>query len=88
MPVMVTVCGVLQFAAVKIRLLRAIVPSVVSSDVMGSVTSAVGSAVSTTVKDAVVPLSEDVKPVVGETTKPSTVVSVFVAVTSLGFRPL
>ncbi len=50
-----TVCGVLQFAAVKVRLAGETTPSVVLLDPTGIVTSAVGCDFSTTVNVTDVP---------------------------------
>ena len=86
-PVTVTVCGVFQFAGVKVRLTGETVPSLVLLDDKSMVTSAVGSVLSTTVKVSVPPASVVVRPEMGFTVIPGVSLSVLVTVTSSGSRP-
>ena len=87
-PVTVTVWGVLQFAAVKVKLVGAAVPSPGSLELSAIVTLAVGCVFSTTVNVAVPPASLVTRPEVGVTVIPAVSLSVFVTETSAGFRPL
>ena len=63
-----------QFAVVNVRLAGPTVPSVVSLELSAIVTSAVGCVFSTTVNVAVPPASVVVRPAVGVTVIPATVV--------------
>src|SRR5688572_30146059 len=80
-PVTVTVCGVLQFAAVNVSDVGETVPSVESLDERPTVTSAVGCAASVTVNVAVPPTSV-VGPDDGVNVNPAVSSSVFVTDTS------
>ncbi len=84
----VTVCAVLQLAAVKVRLAGETVPSPVSLLTIGSVTLAVGWLVNTTVKLAVPPASVVIRPLVGLTVMSALSSSTLVTSTSAGSRPL
>ena len=84
----VTVCAVLQLAAVKVRLAGETVPSVVSLLDRAIVTSAVGWLPSTTVKVAVPPASVVTRPLVGSTVMPAASSSLLVTDTSSGLIPL
>src|SRR3954447_21252808 len=64
-PVIVTVCGTFQFAAVNVRLDASTVPSAVLLEEMPMTTSAVGATFSTTLKVAVPPASVVIRPEVG-----------------------
>jgi hypothetical protein len=85
--VMVAVCGVFQFAWVKVRLDGLTVPWVKSFELTPIVTSAAGCEVSTTVKLAVPPASLMVSPDVGVTVMPAVSLSRLVTDTSDAFRP-
>ena len=87
-PVTVTVCGVFQFAFVKVTLAGLTVPSTVLLELRPIVTSAVGCEFSTTVKVAVPPASVVVRPEVGVTVMPAVSLSVLVTETSLALSPL
>ena len=86
-PVTVTVCGVAQLAAVKVRLAGATVPSVVSLLEIPVETSAVGSAFRTTVKVAVPPASV-VLPLIADTVNPDVSSSRLIKVASAGLKRL
>ncbi len=77
-PVTVTVCGVLQFAVVNVRLAGETVPSAALPDATGTVTSAVGCALSAIVKVTEVPGSDVEVPVGVPTVIPATSSSSFV----------
>ena len=78
-PVTVTVCGVSQFAEVKVKGLFT-VASPISEEVIAITTSLVGCASRTTVKVSVVPdSSTPVDPLVSVTVKPAISLSVVVA---------
>ena len=88
-PVTVTVCGVFQFALVKVRLAgldRR--PRAVLLELSPIVTSAVGCEFRTTVNVAVPPASVVVSPDVGVTVMPAVSLSVLVTETSLALSPL
>jgi hypothetical protein len=87
-PVTVTVCGVCQFAFVKIRLAGRTVPSVVSLELRAIVTLAVGCVVSTTVNVAVPPASVVASGPGGLTLIPAPSLSLLVTRTSGAFRVL
>src|ERR1043166_2422032 len=86
-PVTVTVWGVLQSAAVNVRLAGAAGASAASLEPTATATSAVGWLVSTTVNVAVPPASVVTSPVVGETVMPAASSSVFDTLTSAGSCP-
>src|SRR6187399_1562907 len=85
-PVTVTVCGMFQFAGVKVKLAGATVPSVVSLDDNGIVTFAVGAVSSLTVNDAVAPVSLVNSPDVGVTVMPGVVKKTFSVGRELSIR--
>src|SRR5438067_2421844 len=87
-PVTTTVCGVFQFADVKVRPETASVPSAVLLLLKGMVTLAVGLLVSAIVNDAVAPDSLVINPEVGVTVIPAVSLSVLLTLTSAGFIPL
>src|SRR4051812_33272255 len=87
-PVIVTVCGVLQLAAVKSTLAAEVVPSVVLLEESAMVTLAVGWDGSAIVNLAVQPASDVTNPEVGLTETPAVSLSVLVTDTSDGFMPL
>ena len=84
----VTVCAVLQLAAVKVRLAGETVPSVVSLQDRAIVTSAVGWLSSMTVKVAVPPASVVIRPLVGLTVMPALSSSELVTDTLAADAPL
>ena len=69
-PVVVTVCGVLQLAGVKVRVVGEAVPSVVSEEERPMVTLAAGSVSSTTLKESIPPASVVTSPSTGVTVMP------------------
>ena len=85
-PVTVTVCAVLQFTFVNVRLTGSTVPSVVSELDSAIVTSAVGWVSSTTVKVSVPSPSVVTSPAVGTTVMPAVSSSLVVAATSAASR--
>src|SRR4051794_20969891 len=87
-PVMVTVWGVFQLAAVNVRNGGASLPSPGRDEPTGSAPSADGRAVRTTVNVAVPPASVVTRPVVGDIVMPDASLSVLLTDTSAGFRPL
>ena len=86
-PVIVTVCGLLQFPEVKLRLAGLTVPSPVSELDRPSETLAVGWLRSVTVKVAVPPASVVTSPEVWLKANPTTSLSSLVTETSGGFTP-
>src|SRR6187399_1540341 len=87
-PATVTVCGIFQFAVVKVTLAGPTVPSTVLLELSPIVTSVVGCEFNTTVKVAVPPASVVVNPDVGVTVMPAVSLSVLVTETSLALSPL
>src|SRR2546423_10700223 len=86
-PVTVTVWGVFQLAAVKVKLDGETVPSAVLPLLMGTVTFAVGWLFNTTVKVAVPPASVVVNPEAGETVTPAVSLLGLGELTAQAFEP-
>src|SRR4051812_39320531 len=87
-PMIVTVCGVFQFAVVKVKLDVETVPSATLLEEIPTTTFEVGFDVSAIVNDELPPASVVVRPEVGVTVKPAVSSSVLLTETSLPSRPL